>query len=98
VLGGIGAGAGACTPPPASHSVGIDGLAYQPTALSVKVGDTIVWTNKDPFPHTVTSQAGGFDSGSLQSGQSWTYIASHKGEFAYVCTLHPNMKATLHVE
>jgi plastocyanin len=98
VLSGIGAGAGACAPPPASHSVAIDALAFQPPALTVKAGDTIVWTNKDPFPHTITSQPGGFDSGSVQSGQSWSYVATQKGEFAYICTLHPTMKGALRVE
>ena len=92
------AGAATCKAPPATHTVPIDGLAFQPPALTVKVGDSIVWINKDPFPHTVTSQAGGFDSHALQPAQSWTYVASQKGEFSYICTLHPTMKGTLRVE
>jgi plastocyanin len=98
VLCGTGASVFRCAPPPVTHTVPIDGLAYQPAALTVKVGDSVVWINKDPFPHTVTSQTGGFDSQPLQPAQSWTYVASKKGEFSYVCTLHPTMKGTLRVE
>ena len=58
---GSSAGAATCKAPPTTHTVPIDGLAFQPTALTVKAGDSIVWINKDPFPHTVTSQAGGFE-------------------------------------
>jgi plastocyanin len=72
-------------------------VAYQPDALTVKRGDTVVWVNKDPFPHTVTAK-GIFDSRDIAAGKSWTYTASKPGEYAYICTLHPNMKATLKVE
>jgi plastocyanin len=36
--------------------------------MIVKAGDTVVWVNKDPFPHTVTSQAGGCDSPEIVPG------------------------------
>ena len=91
-------GASADVPKPATHTVVIDGVSFQPSVLAVKAGDTIVWVNKDPFPHTVTSKAGGFDSGEISAGQSWKYTPKAKGEFAYVCTFHPTMKATLRVE
>ena len=64
----------------------------------VRVGDTVRWVNKDPFPHTVTSKEGGFDSHEIASGKSWRYRARKAGVFPYVCTLHPTMKATLRVE
>jgi plastocyanin len=82
----------------ATHSVAIDGTAFEPAILAVKVGDSVTWANKDPFPHTVTSTAGGFDSHEIAPGKSWKYTATKKGEFAYVCTLHPTMKAMLKVE
>jgi plastocyanin len=91
-------GATSCQPPPATHTVTIDGTAFVPSELKVRAGDRIVWTNKDPFPHTVTSEAGDFDSRALQPSQSWTYAASKKGHFRYLCTLHPTMKGSLTVE
>ncbi len=82
----------------ATHAVTIDATSFQPALLVVRSGDKIVWTNKDPFPHTVTSKSGGFDSGQIAPGQSWQLTPTKKGEFAYVCTFHPAMKATLRVE
>ena len=81
----------------ATHTVVIDGVAYKPEALTVKLGDTVVWVNKDPFPHTVTAK-GVFDSHEIAAGKSWKYTTGKAGEYAYICTLHPNMKATLKVE
>lgn len=82
---------------PATHRVVIDGLKYEPEALTVKRGDTIVWTNKDPFPHTVTAP-GKFDSHDIAANASWKYVARTAGEYSYICTLHPNMKGVLRVE
>ena len=80
----------------ASHTVTIEGVAYQPAALIVKRGDTVVWVNNDPFPHTVTA-SGAFDSHAISAGASWKYVARKPGIFPYICTLHPNMKGTLTV-
>ena len=82
---------------PHTHDVVIDGVKYEPAVLTVKRGDTVVWNNKDPFPHTVTAR-GAFDSKSIAAGASWKFVARNTGEFHYVCTLHPNMKGTLKVE
>ncbi|MEO6660581.1 MAG: cupredoxin domain-containing protein [Burkholderiaceae bacterium] len=81
----------------ATHKVIMKATSYAPLALTVKRGDTVVWVNEDPFPHTVTA-AGAFDSKSIAAGASWTYKARKAGEFAYTCTFHPNMKGTLKVE
>jgi plastocyanin len=82
---------------PATHTVVIEGLKYIPETLVVKRGDVVVWTNKDPFPHTVTAK-GVFDSRSIAAGHSWKYTARKAGEHHYLCTFHPNMKGTLRVE
>jgi plastocyanin len=82
---------------PAIHTVVIDGTNYAPAILTVKRGDTVVWVNKDPFPHTVTAK-GVFDSHNIAASRSWKYTARKAGEFAYICTLHPTMKGTLKVE
>lgn len=80
-----------------THTVVIDGLKYEPESLTVKRGETVVWVNKDPFPHTVTAK-GAFDSHEIPAGKSWRYTPRRAGDYAYVCTLHPNMKGTLKVE
>jgi plastocyanin len=81
-----------------THTVAIDAVQFAPDTLTVHVGDTVVWVNKDPFPHTVTSKEGGFDSHEIAPGKSWSYKPRKVGAFPYICTLHSTMKATLRVE
>jgi plastocyanin len=88
---------GAADAAPATHTVTIDGLKFDPDPLTVNRGDTIVWVNKDPFPHTVTAK-GAFDSHDIAAGKSWKYVAKKAGEYSYVCTLHPNMHGSLTVK
>jgi plastocyanin len=80
-----------------THTVVIEGMKFVPETITVKQGDTIVWVNKDLFPHTATAR-GIFDSGELAVNQTWKYTVSKPGKFPYICTLHPTMKATLVVE
>ena len=84
-------------PEPRRHTVTIDATSYGPKTLTVAVGDTIVWVNRDMFPHTVTARGGGFDSGDIAAGKSWTYTVKAEGLFAYSCTYHPTMKGTLRI-
>jgi plastocyanin len=93
----LGCAPGAIAAAPVTHTVVIEGVKYEPETLTVKRGETVVWVNKDPFPHTVTAK-GAFDSHDVAAGKSWKYTARKAGEYAYICTLHPNMKGTLKVE
>ena len=81
-----------------THTVAIEGMQFVPRALTVKSGDSVVWVNKDLFPHTATSEAGGFDSQQIAASESWRHTFGKTGEFSYVCTLHPTMKATIEVK
>jgi plastocyanin len=78
-----------------THTVTIEGMRFQPERLTVARGDTVVWINKDLVAHTATSGTGRFDSEIIQAEQSWTFTATRKGEYTYICTLHPAMKAML---
>jgi plastocyanin len=97
VLSCTSAGAAACMSRPVTHTVTIDSTMFQPADLTVNAGDTIVWINKDFFPHTATSQ-GRFDSASIAPGRSWQYRPADPGEIDYVCTLHPAMTGKLRVK
>jgi plastocyanin len=83
---------------PKQHTVVIEATSFAPASLSVAVGDEVVWVNKDFFPHTATSKQGGFDSKRIEPDRSWTFTAKTKGEFPYLCTLHPTMKGVLRVK
>ena len=84
-------------PKPKTHTVTIEGMRFQPESLTVTAGDIVVWVNKDLVPHTATSKGRGFDSQVIQTEKSWKLTARKKGDFAYVCTLHPTMTAMLRV-
>ena len=83
---------------PTTHTVEIRGMEFHPAVLTVAVGDTVVWINRDIVPHTATAAGGGrmkWDTGQLPQGQSGHYVASHKGVARYACTLHPTMHGRL---
>ena len=50
-----------------------------------------------PFNATRQGINGGFDSSEIAPGKSWTHTVRGTGEFAYICTYHPLMKAVLRV-
>jgi len=83
---------------PVTHTIIIEATAFSPPALVVRQGDTVVWTNKDPFPHTATAADGAFDSKMILPGKSWRYVARKSGLHPYTCTFHPTMKGSLTVE
>ena len=82
---------------PKTHTVTIDGSSFQPAVVSIASGDRIVWVNRDMFPHTATSRAGGFDSKAILAGKSWSTRPAARGTFPYVCAFHPTMKGTVEV-
>ena len=80
------------------HAVKIIGMRYVPETVEVRPGDVVVWTNQDPFPHTVTFDSPGSDSKEIPAAGRWTMKAGTQGSHAYRCTLHPTMHGTLVVK
>jgi len=76
-------------------AVSIANFAFQPASLQVAVGATVTWTNADSTAHTVTSDTGAFDSGSLAPGASFSQTFTTAGTFTYHCQIHPFMTATI---
>ena len=81
----------------AEHVVVMDGVKFDPATLTVQRGDSVVWKNNDPFPHTATAQ-GLFDSKEIAPGKSFKWTARKAGSYDYVCTLHPGMKGSITVK
>jgi plastocyanin len=77
---------------PVTHTIIIDAVAYSPSTLVVHQGDTVVWINRDPFPHTATAVDGTFDSKMIAVGKSWRHVARIPGVHKYACTFHPTVK------
>ena len=78
-------------------AVSIVDFAFQPASLSVTAGSTVTWTNSGAAPHTVTSDSGAFNSGTLQPGASFSHTFTTAGTFSYFCEIHPNMTGTITV-
>jgi plastocyanin len=90
----VGACGKSAAPAPRTLQVEIRGMQFVPAALHVHRGDTVVFTNRDLVPHTVTA-VGLFDSGALSPGQQWTYAVADTLNYNYVCTMHPTMHGQL---
>ena len=65
--------------------------------LSVKVGTTVVWTNRGNATHTTTASEGQWDSGRLPAGQSFSFTFTKAGTFNYLCAIHRSMTAEVTV-
>lgn len=86
------------TPVVGVNSVEIKDFAYSPATLTVKVGDTVTWTNKDIAGHSATADDKSFDTGVLSQGESGSFTFTKAGTFTYFCTPHPNIKGTIIVQ
>jgi plastocyanin len=78
----------AATGPVAVH---ISNFTFGPKMVTVKVGQTITWTNDDDIPHTVVATDKSFRSKVLDTGQSFSFTFTKSGQVAYFCSLHPMM-------
>jgi plastocyanin len=88
------------TPRPSAPAAGsgdneLRDYAFVPSAIRVAPGTTVTWLNTGAAPHTVTDRAGSFDSGLLNRGVRWSRTFSSPGTFQLLCTIHPEMHATL---
>jgi len=77
--------------------VTIDNFTFTPVELTVKVGDTVTWTNHDDIPHTVVS-AGKFRSKAMDTDNSFSFTFTSAGDYKYFCSLHPHMSGMIKVE
>jgi plastocyanin len=70
---------------------------FHADAIAVTVGTTVTWVNHDPMAHTVTEGQGakatphGFNSGVMNSGQSWSNTFTTPGTYLYTCLFHSDM-------
>lgn len=77
--------------------INMQNLQYGTPSVEVRPGTTVIWVNRDPLPHTVTSDDGKFDSDLIDPARSWSRTFGEAGTFAYHCTPHPFMKGTVTV-
>lgn len=68
--------------------------------VTIKVGDSVKFTNNDPFFHNVFSLSDlkTFDLGSYPKGQSKSVKFEKPGTYDIECAIHPNMQMKVKVE
>lgn len=89
------------TPPTSGQAlVAMRNIAFNPATLTIHVGQTVMWRNDDGVPHTTTSGScpggvctpmPGWDSGTLNPGQSFSHQFTTTGTFTYFCRIHGAM-------
>lgn len=76
---------------------------YNPSRLTINVGDSVEYVNEDETPHTFSSLkvppgASRFDSGAVEPGKSFRYTFKVSGDYTIYCTLHPHKGVALTVQ
>jgi plastocyanin len=85
-------------PSAASADVKIDNFSFGPQTLTVSVGTTVVWTNRDDIPHTVVSTDGVFKSKVRDTDEKFSYTFTKAGTYPYFCSVHPKMTGKIVVQ
>ena len=83
---------------PETTEVKIDNFSFGPGTLTVPVGTTVTWTNRDDVPHTVVSTEGVFKSKVLGTDEQFSFTFSKAGSYPYFCSIHPNMTGRVVVQ
>ena len=84
------------TPAQTGDQVTIQNFAFDPIVLTVTVGTTVTWTNKDSAGHRPTFAD--FASGTLATGDTFQHTFDTAGTFDYHCSIHPSMTGKIIVK
>jgi plastocyanin len=104
---GVGAfGAGGKDPSAAAQEkaeapeVKIDNFSFGPQALTVSLGTTVTWVNRDDIPHTVVSSDDPkvFKSKVLDTDEKFSFKFEKAGTYSYFCSIHPKMTGKVVVQ
>jgi plastocyanin len=77
------------------------GFVFSPAKLTIHVGDTVKWVDKDSTPHNIVGQ----NSASKKlinraafNTKSYSVTFKKKGTYKYVCQIHPGMDGQITVK
>ncbi len=73
---------------PTTITIDATGFKFVPAEVTIPVGSTIVWTNKDAAKHSVTADDGSFDSGTMEQGATFSRKFDTVGTIGYFCKFH----------
>jgi plastocyanin len=72
-------------------------MVFDPAAVSISTGDTVVWKNQMDFEHTATADDGSFDSKHIKPNTTFSHTFTSAGSVPYHCDIHPFMTGTITV-
>jgi plastocyanin len=78
------------------YTVVMDNMNFGALPSGAKVGDTIVWDNRDTVQHSATARDGSFDV-RVNPGKKGRTRLTKAGTIALYCIFHPMMRGTLRV-
>jgi plastocyanin len=80
--------------------VKIDNFSFGPVTLTVPVGTTVTWTNRDDIPHNTVSTDDPkiFKSKVLDTDEKFSFTFSKPGTYSYFCSIHPKMTGKVIVQ
>jgi len=81
--------------PQGGTAVNISDFKFDPATLTVAVGTTVTWTNKDEEPHTVAAKDGSFHSPGMDTHATYSFTFTTPGSYDYICSIHPFMTGTV---
>jgi amicyanin len=76
-------------------AVSISDFKFNPATLTVPVGTTVTWTNKDEEPHTIAAKDGSFHSPGMDTNATYSFTFTTAGSYDYICSIHPFMTGTV---
>jgi plastocyanin len=79
-------------------AVKIDNFVFGPQTITVPVGATVIWTNKDDIPHTTVSTDGVFKSKVMDTDEKFSFKFDKAGTYSYYCSVHPKMTGKVVVQ
>jgi plastocyanin len=91
-------GGSAKAPQPTNAEVKVDNFSFGPANLTVAVGTTVTWTNRDDIPHTVVSTDKVFKSKVLDTDEQFSFTFDKAGTYPYFCSIHPKMTGSVVVQ
>ena len=71
----------------------IENYQFLPNSLTVPIGTTLTWINRDSEVHTVTADntPPTFKSPGLDTDDKFSFTFNKAGVYSYHCSLHPHM-------
>jgi len=84
--------------PASTVEVKVDNFSFGPATLTVAVGTTVTWTNRDDIPHTIVSTDKAFKSKVLDTDEKFSFTFSKAGTYPYFCSIHPKMTGSVVVQ